>query len=121
MGTITRLRPQERSTKPTPLELVTWRRDQDLREVSQAEDVLWAWVRKCRLKDGQLALFSNRIEDRFRMVALYNGMPMLIILPVGKTHQFRRQLYAKLAEWIVDSFLMKDSVERKLITLDLAA
>lgn len=82
------------------------------------DDVLQAWVRKCRLKDGQIALFSNKADDRFRMVALYNGMPMLIILPVGKTRQFRRVLYAKLAEWIVDSFMLKDSVARKL-TIDI--
>jgi hypothetical protein len=117
MGTVTRLRPRARTN--TPLELITWRRDQDLREVSQAEDILKGWVRKCKLKDGQVALFSNKMEDRFRMVTLYNGVPMLIILPVGKTRQFRRQLYAKLAEWIVESFLMRDSVERKLITIDI--
>ena len=39
-------------------------------------------------------------------------------LPVGKTRQFRRVLYAKLAEWIVDSFMLKDSVARKL-TIDI--
>lgn len=118
MGTITRLRTRAQASN-TPLEIVTWRRDQDLREVSQSEDILWSWIRKCRLKDGQVALFSNRAEDRFRMVAQHHGMPMLIILPVAKSHQFRRQLYAKLAEWIVNGFTTKRGVANELVKIDL--
>jgi len=117
MGTITKLRATR--SERTPLELVSWRQEQDLREVTQTDAVLWGWVKRCRLKNGQMALFSNRMQDRFRMVCLYNGMPMLIILPVGKTRQFRRQLYTKLAAWLVDSFLMRDKVAQKLV-FDLA-
>jgi len=118
MGTLVSLR---RSTCATnrPLELITWRRDQDLREVSQAESILWGWVKKCKLKDGQAALFSNKVEDRFRIVARYNGMPMLIILPVAQSYHFRRQLYMKLAEWIVSGFTTSRSVAGDLVKIEL--
>jgi hypothetical protein len=116
MGTVTNLR---RGALNKPLEIVTWRQDQDLREVSQSEDILWAWVKDCKLKDGQVALFSNKVEDRFRMVARYCGMPMLIILPVAQSSYFRKKLYAALAEWVVTHFTARRAVSNELIKIDL--
>lgn len=120
MGTVTSLR---RESSKQPLEITTWRKEQDLREVSQSEEILWNWVKECKLKDGQAALFSNRAETRFRIVARYNDMPMLIILPVAASYALRRQLYAKIAEWLVNNFMAKRGVARDLIQIevDLAA
>lgn len=120
MGTVTSLR---REALNRPLEITTWRQDQDLREVSQSEDILWYWVKDCKLKNGQAALFSNKAETRFRIVARYNDMPMLIILPVAASYALRRQLYAKIAEWVVNTFTTRRGVARDLvrIEIDLAA
>jgi hypothetical protein len=118
MGTVTSLR---REALNQPLEIITWRQNQDLREVSQAEDILWYWVKDCKLRNGQAALFSNKAEDRFRIVARYNDMPMLIILPVAVSYQLRRQLYAKIAEWVVHGFTTRRGVANELIEIDLAA
>jgi hypothetical protein len=115
MGTVTSMR---KGALQQPLEIATWRQDQDLREVSQSEDILWYWVKECKLRDGQAALFSNKSETRFRIVARYNDMPMLIILPVAASYALRRQLYAKIAEWLVNSFTTRRGVARDLIRIE---
>jgi hypothetical protein len=70
------------------------------------------------LLEGQAALFSNKSEDRFRLVALYNDMPMLIILPVGASQHLRRQLFLRLAEWLVRGFKSEEGLSTRLIQVD---
>ncbi len=63
--------------------LVAWEPDTDLRKVSHMNPCAQQIAKKYKLEDGQGALFSNKAQNRFRIVANVGGMPCLILPPVG--------------------------------------
>lgn len=106
---VTPLRPS------TPLELVGWEKETDLRTVSHSAKWLIAQTTKLyKLKNGQAILYSNKAEDRFRAVQLINGLPVVILFPIDETYALRRRLYLEIASWLVATYKVPARIKRDL-------
>lgn len=108
MSNVTALRPS------TPLELVSWEREVDLRKVSHRAGWLRRVTKKFKLKNGQAVLYSNKAWDRFRAVQLINGLPVVILFPVEESYELRRALFEQLAAWVVSTYRVPQRLKKSL-------
>lgn len=98
----------------TPLELVAWEREIDLRTVSHRASWLKDVVKKYQLKNGQAVLYSNGAWDRFRAIQLINGLPVVLLFPVEETYELRHALFEQIAAWLVSSYKMPRNIKGDL-------
>lgn len=98
----------------TPLEVVAWERDIDLRTVSHQAKFLKSIAKRYNLVNGQTVLYSNTAWDRFRAVMVVNGLPVLILFPVDETYELRKKLFEQVAEWLTHTYRVRASVQKGL-------
>jgi hypothetical protein len=98
----------------TPLELVAWEHEVDLRTVSHKAAWLKKVAKKYKLKNGQAVLYSNKAWDRFRAVQLINGLPIVLLFPVEETYELRHALFEQIAAWLVSSYKMPKKLTKDL-------
>lgn len=89
---------QERSPKLPPLSLVDYVEDSDLRTINWNQDFLEEVKGEWRLKHGEAVLYSNVAKDRFRLVACFYNMAVLVMPPVNPDN--RLGLFLKISEFL---------------------
>lgn len=80
--------------------LVEWEQQRDLRYVNQNVDFLNKEVRRHGLSDGQGCLYSNKLLDRFRIVAVIGDMPVLIVPPVAKSGELLLSIFLRVSIFV---------------------
>lgn len=84
----------------TRISLVDWEQGRDLRYVNQSVDFLNSEVRRYKLKAGQGVLYSNKLLDRFRIVAMLNEMPVLIVPPVATSGEMLLSIFLRVSIFV---------------------
>ena len=67
-----------------PIRIVAYEVDANLREVSWNQLFLEAVRHDYKLKHGEAVLYRNVAQDRWRMVAVFYGLAVLVLPPVDK-------------------------------------
>ena len=84
----------------------------DMRDVTHNMKRLKSVQKTYSLKEGQAVLLSNFKQDRFRMVAIVGGIPMLILIPTGKTRQARLLIYQLVVAWLLKTTVTLEVAEQ---------
>lgn len=66
------------------IRIIAYEVDANLREVSWNQLFLESAKKDYKLKHGEAVLYRNRAQDRWRMVACFYGLAVLILPPVDK-------------------------------------
>lgn len=82
----------------SPLTIVGYEDNCNLRELSWNETVLEKVKRDHNLAHGEAVIFANEARTRFRLVASVFGMPMLILPPIDP--EDKTSLYLKEARFL---------------------
>jgi len=67
-----------------PIEIIAYEENQNLREVSWSQLFLESVMEEYELKHGQAVLYRNVAQDRWRLVACFYGLAVLVLPPVDK-------------------------------------
>lgn len=89
--------PVERS-RSSPLEIVDFEPDTNLRTVCWNQLYLERVKKKYSLEHRQAVIFSNVSQDRFRLVACFFGMAVLMLPPIDP--EDRISLYLKVSQFL---------------------
>lgn len=76
-------------------EIVGFADSTNLRELNWNQHVLEKIKKEWKLNHGEAVVFCNDAQDRFRLVASFFGLPVLILPPVNQDD--RISLYLKIA------------------------
>jgi len=82
----------------SPFEIVTYVENSNLREISWNERFLTQCNTAHKLKHRQAVLFVNKAQDRFRIVANFYGMAVLILTPIDQSD--RTSFYLKISRYL---------------------
>lgn len=67
-----------------PINIIAYEEDSNLREVSWSQLFLETVKKEYKLRHGQAVLYRNVAQDRWRLVACFYGLAVLILPPVDK-------------------------------------
>jgi len=79
----------------SPIHLIGFEDDTNLREISWNQKVLERISKKWKLQHGEAVVFCNVKKDRFRLVASFYGLAVLILPPINP--EDRISLYLKIS------------------------
>ena len=87
------------STPLLPLNFIAYAEDSNLKEVNHNAQCLQRIAKEHGLrKHCDAVLLTNKAEDRFRVVAMFYSLPVLILPPVHPEH--RLSLYLQVGQWL---------------------
>lgn len=91
---------QERSVESnaSPLEIIEFVSESNLREVSWNQKFLEGVKQEYKIKHRQAVVFANVAQDRFRLVANFYGLAVLVLPPIDP--QDRISLYLKISQFL---------------------
>jgi len=84
--------------KASPIKIVAYVEDQDLRQVQWNQTYLEKAKREHRLQHGQAVVFCNVAQTKFRLVCCFFDFSVLMLPPVD--HEQRVSLYLKIAAFL---------------------
>jgi hypothetical protein len=90
--------PQPVESHPSPLEIIEFISEANLREVSWNQKFLEKIKVTHNLQHRQAVVFCNLAQDRFRLVANFFGMAVLVLPPIDP--QDRISLYLKISQFL---------------------
>ncbi|MCJ7760690.1 hypothetical protein MUP59_06055 [Candidatus Bathyarchaeota archaeon] len=82
----------------SPLTLMGFEENTDLRTVSWNQGVLEDTAKSWNLKHGQAVIFSNAARNKIRLIAVFYGMAVLILPPIDPADKI--SLYLKVNEFL---------------------
>lgn len=97
--------------KASPIDIVAFEPDSNLREVSWNQTFLEETKEEYGLKHGQAVVFCNVAQDRFRLVAVFYGLAVLVLPPIDPAE--KHSLYLKISQFL-RRFKVHDEVAEKL-------
>ncbi len=95
----------------SPISIIGFEEDTNLRHVTWNQNYLEEVKREWRLQHGQAVVFCNTAQDRFRLVAVFYGLAVLVLPPIDPEE--RHSLYLKISEFL-RKFQPRDKVAAKL-------
>jgi hypothetical protein len=82
----------------SPLTLVGYEDDMDLRSISWNQDLLEQEAREYKLKHGEAVVYSNVAQTKVRLIAVFYGMAVLILPPIDPADKI--SLYLKVNQFL---------------------
>lgn len=95
----------------SPLSIIGFEENSNLRHVTWNQRYLEEVKGEWKLKHGQAVVFCNKAQDRFRLVAVFYGLAVLVLPPIDPDE--RHSLYLKISEFL-RKFEPRDNVAAKL-------
>lgn len=95
----------------SPLSIIGFEDNTNLRHVTWNQGYLEGVKEEWKLKHGQAVVFCNAAQDRFRLVAVFYGLAVLVLPPIDPEE--RHSLYLKISEFL-RRFEPRDQVAAKL-------
>lgn len=85
-------------SRASPVNIVGYVEDANLRLVSWNQEILEREKNEAGLKHGQAILYINKARNRFRMIANFYGLAVLVLPPVDPVEQL--SLYLKISRFL---------------------
>lgn len=103
------------ASKVPPLQIIEHVEEANLREVSWNQGFLEEVAGEFKLRHRQAVLFSNKANDRFRLVAMWHGVAVLILPPVNPETQL--SLYLVVSRFLkrFSSTGLQDNLDDRIV------
>lgn len=95
----------------SPIRIIGFEEGTNLRHVTWNQSYLEEVKKEWKLQHGQAVVFCNAAQDRFRLVAVFYGLAVLVLPPIDPEE--RHSLYLKISEFL-RRFQPSDKVAEKL-------
>jgi len=102
----------------SPLRIVGFEDNTNLRNVSWNQNYLEGVKKEWKLQHGQAVVFCNVAQDRFRLVAVFYGLAVLVLPPIDPEE--RHSLYLKISEFLRKFQLSNEAARMVDNEIDLA-